>query len=81
MDIYCRALQAADDNTVRRMPFEYCTPKAKNTISEYVKFIAFPQQQGLRERATMLRYTYNGCRFLRSYFPRTIRNFLFLRYI
>ena len=31
---------------------------------QYVILIAFPQQQWLRERASMLRYTYIGCLFL-----------------
>jgi len=31
---------------------------ALDTHSEYVKIIAFPQQQWLLERASMLRYTY-----------------------
>ena len=34
------------------------TPKATNTHSEYVILIAFPQQQWLHERASVLRYTY-----------------------
>jgi len=33
-------------------------PKATNTHSEYVIIIAFPLQQWLRERASVLRYTY-----------------------
>ena len=35
--------------------------KATDTHSEYVINIAFPQQQRLRERASMLRYTYTAC--------------------
>jgi hypothetical protein len=35
-------------------------PKATNTYSEYVIIIAFPLQKRLLERASMLRYTYNG---------------------
>jgi len=35
-----------------------CTPEATNTRSEYVILIAFPQQQWLQERASILRYTY-----------------------
>jgi hypothetical protein len=31
------------------------TPKATNTHSEYVKHIAFPRQQWLRERVLVLR--------------------------
>jgi hypothetical protein len=36
-------------------------PKATNTHSEYVILIAFPRQQGLHERASVLRYTYIAC--------------------
>jgi hypothetical protein len=35
--------------------------KATNTHSEYVILIAFPRQQRLRERDSMLRYTYIAC--------------------
>jgi hypothetical protein len=34
-------------------------PKATNTNLEYVIIIAFPLQQRLLERASMLRYIYN----------------------
>jgi hypothetical protein len=47
--------------TIRRMRTECCIPKATSTHSEYVIFIAFPLQQWLYERASMLRYTQNGC--------------------
>ena len=33
--------------------------KAKETNSEYVMLIAFPLQQWLHERASLLRYTYS----------------------
>jgi hypothetical protein len=36
-------------------------PKATNTHSEYVKLIAFPLQQWLKERDCVLRYTYIVC--------------------
>jgi len=36
-------------------------PKATNTHSEYVILIAFPRQQWLHERASVLRYTYISC--------------------
>jgi hypothetical protein len=36
-------------------------PKAINTHSKYVVFIAFPLQQWLKERAWMLCYTYIAC--------------------
>ena len=39
-------------------------PKATNTHSEYVILIAFPQQQWLHERASMLRHTYIACLFI-----------------
>jgi hypothetical protein len=35
--------------------------KPTNTHSEYVILIAFPQQQWLHERASILRYTYIAC--------------------
>ena len=35
--------------------------KATNTHSEYVILIAFPLQQWLHERASVLRYTYTAC--------------------
>jgi len=36
-------------------------PEAKNTHSEYVILIAFPPQQLLHKRASMLRYRYIAC--------------------
>jgi len=35
--------------------------KATNTHSDYLVFIAFPLQQWLQKRATVLRYTYVAC--------------------
>jgi hypothetical protein len=55
---YGRARQATDDNITRRMRFACWITKATNTHSEYVILIAFPRQQWLRERASVLRYTY-----------------------
>jgi hypothetical protein len=43
--------------TIRRMRIACWTPKAINTHSAYVIFIAFPQQQWLQERASVPRYT------------------------
>ena len=40
--------------------------KAANTHSQYAILIAFPLQQWLHERASMLRYTYIACRFVFS---------------
>ena len=46
---------------IRRMRFDCLITKATDTHSEYVVLIAFPQQQWLRERVSMLRYTYIAC--------------------
>jgi hypothetical protein len=43
------------------MRIAFWIPKATNTLLEYVILIAFPQQQWLHERASMLRYTYITC--------------------
>jgi hypothetical protein len=43
--------------TIWRMRITCWVPKATNTHSEYVIHIAFPQQQWLDERASMLRYS------------------------
>jgi len=40
------------------MNIAYWIPKATNTHSEYVILIAFPLQQWLHERASILRYMY-----------------------
>jgi hypothetical protein len=40
------------------MPISCWIPKSTNTRSKYVIFIAFPLQQRLRERASMLLCTY-----------------------
>ena len=42
----------------RRMPIACRIPKDIDTHLAYVKVIAFPQQQWLRERPSNLRYTY-----------------------
>jgi len=51
---YGTARQATVDNTIRRMRIAYRITMTKNTHSEYVIFIVFPQQQRLRERASRL---------------------------
>jgi hypothetical protein len=53
--------QTEDDNIIRRMRTAFWITKATNTQSEYVILIAFPQQQWLRERTSMLGYTYIAC--------------------
>jgi len=58
---YCRAGHAPDDNIIPRMRIACCIPKATDAHSEHVTLIAFPQQQWLHERASVLRYTYIVC--------------------
>jgi len=58
---YDRGRQVTDDNTIRRMSLACWMPKATDTHSEYVILVAFPRQQWLRERASVLRYTYIAC--------------------
>jgi len=54
-----RGEQITDYNVIRRMRFACWITKATNTHSEYIMLTAFPQQQWLRERASMLRlYVY-----------------------
>ena len=47
--------------TIWRMRIACCITKATNTHSECIIFFAFPLQQWLHERASMLRYTYIAC--------------------
>ena len=47
--------------TIWRMRITCWIPKITNTHSEYVKLIAFPLQQWLQERASMLPYKYIAC--------------------
>jgi hypothetical protein len=52
---YGRARQATDDNIIRRVRFACWVTKPTDTHSEYIILIAFPLEQGLRERAAVLR--------------------------
>jgi hypothetical protein len=54
MEKYGMAGQDTDDSIIRRMRFACWINKATDTHSEYVILIAFPRQQWLRERASML---------------------------
>ena len=47
--------------TVWRRRIECRIPKATNTLSDYVIFIAFPRQPWLHERVSLLLYTYIAC--------------------
>jgi hypothetical protein len=57
---YGTVRRATDDNIIRRMRFACRMTKAAQT-HDYVILSAFPRQQWLRERASMLRYTYPSC--------------------
>ena len=75
----CRAREAIDENIIRPMLFICWMTKTTNTHSEYVILIAYSQQyviliaysrqQWLRERASMLRYTYISCLFILLFIP------------
>ena len=47
--------------TIWRIHISQWVPKATNTHSEYVIISAFPPQQWVHERASMLRYIYIAC--------------------
>ena len=65
--------------TIRRMRKACWIPKATNTYSEYVILIAFPLQQRLHERGSMLRYTYMAC-LVRVYLYLANRSYVPVRY-
>jgi hypothetical protein len=58
MEKYGTAGPVTDDNIVLRMCIACRITKAPNTYSEYVILIAFPLQQWLHERASVLLYTF-----------------------
>jgi len=58
---YPRAGQATDDITAHA--HFMLGPRATKTQTGCVLLIAFPLQQWLHERASMVRYTYIVCRF------------------
>ena len=47
--------------TIWDMRIACWVPTATNTLSEYVTLTAFPLQQWLHKRFSMLRYTYTAC--------------------
>ena len=57
--------------TIWRVRIECWIPKATYRHSEYVILIAFPLQQWLHERASVLRYTNIACLVFFSSFLRT----------
>jgi hypothetical protein len=52
---YGTARQGTDGDIVRRMRIACWIPKSTNKFSENVTFIAFPSQQWLHERTSLLR--------------------------
>jgi len=61
--------------TIWRMRIACWIPKATNTQLEYVIFIAFPLQQCLHERISMLCYTYIACSVLANlYFTKSYKH-------
>ena len=60
MEKFGTARQVKDGNIIRYIRIACWIIKATNTHSEYVILVAFPLQQWLRERVSMLRYTYNA---------------------
>jgi hypothetical protein len=66
---YVRAGQATDETIIPCMRFSCWVTNATDTHTEYSIFIAFPRQQWLLERSSVLGYTYIACLFLkwRSY--------------
>jgi hypothetical protein len=69
---YGTARQVTDDNIIRRIRFAFWMNKATDTHSEYVIIIAFPRQQWLRERASMLRCSYTACLVVFCHQPYTV---------
>ena len=65
MKKYGAVREAIDDNIIRRMRFACCITKGTHartrTHTHYVILNAFPRQQWLRERASVLHYTYIAC--------------------
>jgi len=61
LERYCRGGQTTYDNIIRRMRIPCWITEATKSYSEYIIFIAFPLQQWLHERSSMLRYTYTAC--------------------
>jgi hypothetical protein len=55
-----RAIQATDDNVIRRMRVAYWISKATDAHSEYAVLNGFLLQHGLHERVSMLRYMYSA---------------------
>ena len=65
----CTAREATDNSITQHRPFACYITKDTNTYSKYVILTAFPRQQVLRERASMLHNTHTACLvFLLEYY-------------
>jgi hypothetical protein len=65
-----RAGEARNDNIKRRMRFVCWITKATGTDSEFVILVAFPRQQLLRERSSVVRLSVHSLslhHYLRNY--------------
>ena len=60
--------------TIRRTRIACRIPKVTNTHTEYVTLIAFPPQQWLHERASLLRYTNTACLVI-MYIPIILKSY------
>jgi len=58
---YGRAGQAADNILIRHIHFACWIAKVTDTHSECAVLLAFPLQQWLQERASVLRYKLTAC--------------------
>ena len=54
----CRDGEATGDSIMRHIRFACWATKATETHSEYILLMAFPPQQRVRGRASVIRYTY-----------------------
>jgi hypothetical protein len=78
---YGRSRQTTDDNTIWRMRFTCWITRASDTHSGFVLIIYFPWKHWLRERASVLHYTYtyiDSLQFIRPniYAPKCERSLL-----
>ena len=60
MKKYGTAGEATDENITRRIRTACRITRATDTHPEYAILINFPRQQWLRERKSVLRYTYSA---------------------
>ena len=76
-ELMCRNMVVPDGpQTIWRMRIACWIRKATNTHSQYVITIAFPLQQWLHERPSVLRYTYITCLVRRSVYSAVQNEYL-----